>query len=711
MCPAVSFTNRMNGKRNILSLARRCTGWTLAATTLLVVVAGVLKAFDDTGTQWLMTFVGLAVGSGLARIQFAWVERHPKRVMVGIAALIVAQVCYLLLVWTGWRVHSALWRIWWLSMIPSVLVTHLVLLRATQTAPRDVVRKATSVLSLVSGLLVLALGLRWHLVSKIPAPYVWVGLPLAGLAMIGSLTVLVRWIRRRLERPPLSKGAKVLVIVASQVFVFALGWYVGTRTSISPDPPMMPSILASMPPEQIDRQIEADLGRLRTVAAGLADLLGRMEAGHAELKAKLVAEAREYYTPKEDDELRWQFTSILSYRSALLRLVATYSGFDAVRDPDRRARCFMLGHAAAATTYQTGLRFVRTYRDEKLQRRKLNEAEPAWGIPAGMFDRIYEGVAGGRNVELWDETSAYFETQRHQWRRREILSVADFDWLENCILASNEFVRTHRVSPSYAKFDLFLQRVREDAYTPVYAVQSMLSSWLGDTRIIQRPPLIRLEQIEEVKGRLRPGDLILERRNWFVSNAFLPGFWPHSALYVGDIDDLRDLGIADHPDVKGHLSEFLQPDDSGHPRTIIEGVSDGIVFASLEHSLHADYVAVLRPRLSKELRAQAIARAFRHLGKPYDFEFDFFTSDKLICTELLYRAYEDSLHFPLVRIMGRDTLPAVEIVRKFARERGKDDRELDFVLFLDADPAAGRAHFADEETFCGTADRPRSFNE
>ncbi len=701
----------MNGNRNILALARRCTGWTLAATTLLVVVAGVLEAFEVATTQWLLTFVGLAVGSGLARIQFAWVERHPKRVIVGITGLIVCQVSYLLLVWTGWRVHSALWRVWWLSMIASVLVTHLVLLRATQTAPRDVVRKATSVLSLIGGLLVLGLGLRWHLVSEIPALYLWVGLPLCSLAMIGSLVVLVRWIRRRPGRHPLSKSTKVALIVASQMLVFALGWYVGSRTSISGDPPMMPSILAAMPSEQIDRQITADLGRLRTVAAGLDDLLENMEAGHAELKAKLAAEGREYYTPKEDDELRWQFTSYLSYRSALLRLVATYSGFDAVRDPDRRARCFMLGHAAAATTYQTGLRFVRTFRDEKLQRRKLNEAEPAWGIPAGMFDRIYEGVAGGRSVELWDETSAYFETQRHQWRRRDILVAADFDWLEARIQAADTFIRKHRVSPSYAKFDLFLQRVREDAYTPVYAVQSMVSAWLGDTRIIQRPPLISVEQLEQVKGRLRPGDLILERRNWFVSNAFLPGFWPHSAMYVGDIDDLRDLGIADHPDVKGRLAEFLQPDADGHTHRILEGVSNGIVFASVEHSLHADYVAVLRPRLSKELRAKAIARAFRHLGKPYDFEFDFFTSDKLICTELLYRAYEDSLHFPLVRIMGRDTLPAVEIVRKFARERGKDDRELDFVLFLDADPAAGKAHFADEETFCGTADRPRSFNE
>jgi hypothetical protein len=61
--------------------------------------------------------------------------------------------------------------------------------------------------------------------------------------------------------------------------------------------------------------------------------------------------------------------------------------------------------------------------------------------------------------------------------------------------------------------------------------------------------------------------------------------------------------------------------------------------------------------------------------------------------------------------MGRMTLPALEIAKKFAAERTRDDRDLDFVTFLDAVPAESRARFASEDEFLSTIHRPRAFNE
>ena len=266
-----------------------------------------------------------------------------------------------------------------------------------------------------------------------------------------------------------------------------------------------------------------------------------------------------------------------------------------------------------------------------------------------------------------------------------------------------------QVRHSHAMLARLRERVASDAYKPVFAIQSLVSEWIGDAKIVSRPPFINAGLIEEIEELLEPGDILLERRNWYLSNAFLPGFWPHAALYVGREEDLSRLKVLDEPAVQARLSKWREPDSNGQPKTVIEAVSEGVILNSLAHSMHADYVAVLRPRLTKEQIAQAIVRAFSHEGKPYDFEFDFFSSDKLVCSELIYRSYEGLLHFDLIRVMGRDTLPPIEFVRQFAAERGAVTRQLDFVLFLDG-RCGGRAESRDEAAFCESLTRPQVFD-
>ena len=248
--------------------------------------------------------------------------------------------------------------------------------------------------------------------------------------------------------------------------------------------------------------------------------------------------------------------------------------------------------------------------------------------------------------------------------------------------------------------------VREQIGRDRYAMQSRLAEYLGDTRILKREPYITVKQIEEIQGRLRPGDILLERRNWYASNWVLPGFWPHAALYVGSVGDIEKLGVLNHPAIRKHLAELCLIVADGRQRVIIEAVSEGVVLMAATHSLHADYVAVLRPRLSRDQVALAIVRAFERKGKDYDFDFDFDDREKLVCTQLVYEAYSGMLDFKLVRIAGRNTLPALEVARKYANEYRGADRQLDFVLFLDAVPAKHAAREATEADFIDTISRP-----
>ncbi|MFN7139867.1 MAG: YiiX/YebB-like N1pC/P60 family cysteine hydrolase, partial [Limisphaerales bacterium] len=222
--------------------------------------------------------------------------------------------------------------------------------------------------------------------------------------------------------------------------------------------------------------------------------------------------------------------------------------------------------------------------------------------------------------------------------------------------------------------------------------------------------LIRNAQIvtmDRSLGDLLPGDILIERQNWYLSRAFMPGYWAHAALYVGTTSDLVAMGLDNDPRVQRLWDQFSQRDAAGNEYVILEAVPRGVRMTTLEHCLGvADSAAVLRPNIPADKLPEIIAQAFVHVGKPYDFEFDFFSTDKLVCTELLYRSCGLEIDLPLVEVMGRKTLPPTEIVRKFVEERGTTNAQLRFVAFLDGEESAGKARFRDEGAFAETIHRP-----
>jgi hypothetical protein len=679
-----------------------------------------IRALDELRARLWLTAVCLLIGAWHGLYQLRSDRAFPRSTRAGMAAILISQICFLLLVWTNWKAVTLLWRLWWIGLVGTVTATHVIVLRGAALAQRSRLITATIVCALLSGLWFLGLALRADLLATPPPWYLWLGvLPALG-AVLGSVVV---WYRTRPEVPaePRSRWWRLSWVAASQVALLLVGFYLGRITAPAPSPfDLSPSPLATLPPEKLDALVRADLAALKTVTAGVDDLGRKMTDLQATLRARLAAENRTHYRPDEEDQLRAQFLTYLTYRTACLRMVATYGGFAAVRDPAARDRCFLVGFGAGTTVFQASLRLVQLFRDDALARPKLNEPDASCGLPAGMFDRIFENATQEQNLEMCAEMAAYFQQRRDRWRAAVLFPVPDFDWLAGQIEQALSGVKALAIDRYEALWERMLLRVKQDAYSPVYTVQSMVSTWIGDTRVMQRPPFIDHHRIAELKASLEPGDILLERRNWFLSNAFLPGFWPHAALYVGEVEDLERLGLvrrdngqwtSDHPAIRDRLPDYLHRAADGEAHTVIESISNGVVFNSLAESMHADYVAVLRPRLMPAEKATAIVRAFSHQGKPYDFEFDFATADKLVCTELVYRSYEGLLRFELVRIMGRSTLPAVEIGNKYARERGSGQQQLDFVLFLDGLPAECSCRRGTEKDFCDSCSRPRAFNE
>jgi hypothetical protein len=231
----------------------------------------------------------------------------------------------------------------------------------------------------------------------------------------------------------------------------------------------------------------------------------------------------------------------------------------------------------------------------------------------------------------------------------------------------------HRLDVSVARFARARLRarasqvlclvLRDGVGQALYNLQKLGGNMLSDKYLrLGHQPHLPAAIAERVRALLIPGDVLVVRKEHALTNYFLPGFWPHSALYLGDLAALERLGIHQHDHVRPRWGKVTAL--ACEPGCVLESMKDGVQIRSLSSPFGSDSIVVLRPRLGPEAVAQALARGMTHEGKPYDFDFDFRRSDRLVCTEVPYRAYDGigAMQFPLTLRAGRPTLSGSDLI-------------------------------------------------
>lgn len=169
----------------------------------------------------------------------------------------------------------------------------------------------------------------------------------------------------------------------------------------------------------------------------------------------------------------------------------------------------------------------------------------------------------------------------------------------------------------------------------------------------RRGYLDKNEQLNaEIVSELKPLDMITEKTPFILTDKFIPGNFGHNAIWLGTKEQLIDMGMWDHPSIKK-----LQPMiEIGY--SIIETDRSGTHLKNIEKFMNVDDFAIMRLEGVTENKAyyeQVYQVAIAQLGKTYDFNFDVETTDKLVCSELLYQSFGD-IAWPTEQYLGRVTI-------------------------------------------------------
>ncbi len=410
-------------------------------------------------------------------------------------------------------------------------------------------------------------------------------------------------------------------------------------------------------------------GAARAVRA-LAGASGRLLDDFQEVD---LAPARErgYFRPGEDEALTAWFSRFLTIRASLWELLeetadpVDWSVGDVVASEDWRR--FSVGYLAACVLVAIDRFLLEEVAPDALVQRKLNEGAPELRIERKQWTHVFESVSEPKHAVLL--LQAMRVKRRHteelaQWAAGE---ADDFQWVHAALepweraLDQSKRAYAKRLF-GYARHTL-ARRGASARQKTLFRVLEASGRVVAELRPRVRPPRVTRHVRERLQELLRPGDVLVTRYDVAASNLFLPGYWPHTALYVGDASGPAMRGLELEPRIVARWRE---------PLRVLEAQKDGVLLRPLERTLAVDAVAVIRPQLAPQDVGRGLRRALRHEGKMYNFDFDFFRGDRLVCTEVIYRGFDGlgELSIALQQRAGRPTLSAEDLLDLAVDRRG-----------------------------------------
>ncbi|HEV8325785.1 MAG TPA: YiiX/YebB-like N1pC/P60 family cysteine hydrolase [Myxococcota bacterium] len=494
------------------------------------------------------------------------------------------------------------------------------------------------------------------------------------------------------------------------------------------------SRLKALPAATLVKSYAEDAGLYRDLDAGLARAVALL-ADHPGLFAP---DADRVLKPDEEPAVLDAWVAFVDSAFALDLVRGFYEDywrFDRKgAEAELHVRCFLLTFAAELSLYEHTAAVIDLLEENDNVETFLDLARPDRHLPADSVAALKEELAGLSDLTRVVAGRAYLRDLLAKHDARRLAEAGGYAWLLPEIERHLHTIEARRADGlATVSIAADFAPIRRAAKHLTFPVQAEVAEWMGDTRVKRVGRyLVNAAQLDGLRAAAAPGDVMLARKNWYLSNVGLPGFWPHALMYVGDAGQLAtafdaDAATAAWVEAKaGRPMKFTDYLAATYPAAwtaraaagegheallVIEAVSEGVLQNNLEHA-GGDYIAVLRPRLPARVRAEAIDRAFSYLGRPYDFDFDFATDTTLVCTELVWRAYRahddvPGLTFTPIPVAGRLTLPANEIARKYAAEHGRPDAQLDLVLYLEGREDHVDAVVADEAAFLATPDRSK----
>ena len=336
--------------------------------------------------------------------------------------------------------------------------------------------------------------------------------------------------------------------------------------------------------------------------------------------------------------------------------------------PETRLKGIMLSLSSALVLYDNYLLAISLFEGDSKLRRLLNERDPGYAVNSAALAKVTLHYNSVNNRQRVRKAIKFVETQSARIGST-MQKTPELEYVSALIQQSPSYTMVRKRSPLYVvgrKLGFFGAVTTDTLSSFERGGMNLFSMFFGNAVGLVETRKGKLYgksgMLTEVKATLKPGDILLEKTPFRLTDKLIPGYWGHAAVWVGTEAELKELGIWDNPVVVRHHDEIR------HGRLVVEALRSGVEMNTLERFFNIDSFGALRkPELTKESRARTVIQALRQVGKPYDFNFDVESKERVYCSKLVYLCYS-GVDWPTKRSLGRTTFTPDDVAIKAAKD-------------------------------------------
>lgn len=390
-----------------------------------------------------------------------------------------------------------------------------------------------------------------------------------------------------------------------------------------------------------------------------------------------------------------------------------YTFYDRARQSEFSLKLTGIGVLSRITQFENSLYFIEKLKDNKILLNKFNEVSATVGTDYKKMIKELKQLEQDRSYsDIYDEVNSNDNRESLLKACNDFLNIArstystrgineDDDTVQYLITSIEKSTFISKISNSswverfLSWFDsIFVsswEKVVKSYASFKYSISKFFGNTVGALKSSRKPYLNNDEMTDIIYTYLKPGDVLLEKTGFLLTDKFIPGHFGHAAIYSGKPSDILVGFSSDTANLFEKKANVLarkegEPVSEYYEKDVLEALRPGVTINKLHHFLYVDDMAVLRlkdryngkPLNTPELIQKEIRKGFSYLGTDYDFAFDVNTSAQIVCSEMPYQCIPQ-IPFRTKEAMGSMSISPDDVAVAAGSE---DRRPFELVLFV-----------------------------